>query len=124
MEAACRGAQQAGGLTVGILPGTDPDDGNPYLSLALPTGLGQARNAVVIQASEAVIAIGGGHGTLSEIGHALKGGKPLLGLSTWQASRGGPGESEIAIAQTPEEAVEQTLKAVRQRRSQRERHAG
>jgi uncharacterized protein (TIGR00725 family) len=122
MQAACRGAHMAGGFTVGILPGTDSGEGNPYLSLALPTGLGQARNAVVVQASDAVIAVGGGAGTLSEIGHALKAGKPLVGLVTWEARRGGSGESEIQIADTAEEAVERTLEAIRVLRGDRGRN--
>jgi uncharacterized protein (TIGR00725 family) len=124
MEAACRGAQAAGGLTVGILPGTEPDAGNPYLSLALPTGLGQARNAIVIQASEAVIAIGGAYGTLSEIGHAMKAGKPLVGVSTWKVSRTEKELSEIAEAETAEEAVSRTLEILKNRRSQRNKHGG
>jgi uncharacterized protein (TIGR00725 family) len=124
MEAACRGAQQAGGLTIGILPGIDPDEGNPYLSLALSTGLGQARNAVVILAAEAVIAVGGGYGTLSEIGHALKAGKPFVGLRTWEASRRGKGESEVPSAPTAQEAVERILEAIRNQRSLRETHDG
>lgn len=124
MEAACRGARQAGGLTVGILPGTSPHEGNPYLSLAVPTGLGHARNAVIIEASEAVIAVAGGYGTLSEIGLALKIGKPLVGLLTWRASRAGSEASEIPVAMTAEEAVDRALEAVRGRRSQRTQHAG
>ena len=84
MEAACRGAKQAGGVTVGILPGSDRSDANPYLDVALPTGLGEARNALVVRAADAVIAIGGGYGTLSEIALALKAGKPVIGLGTWE----------------------------------------
>lgn len=124
MEAACRGAQQAGGLTVGILPGSDRGEGNPYLGLVLPTGLGHARNAIVIQASEAVIAVGGGAGTLSEIGHALKIGRPLLGLLTWDARRNGSLVSEIEVAETAEEAVERSLEAVKVHRTRHGRHAG
>jgi uncharacterized protein (TIGR00725 family) len=122
MEAACRGARQAGGFTVGILPGTDPDAGNSFLSLALPTGLGQARNAILIQSAEAVIAVGGGYGTLSEIGHALKAGKPLIGLLTWEPGRKGSARSEIRLAQTAGEAVERALESVRNERKARERH--
>ncbi len=111
MEAACRGAQRAGGLTIGLLPGTDPQDGNPFLTVALPTGLGEARNALVAIAGQAVIAIGGGYGTLSEIGLALKRGRRVIGLGTWQATdprgRGMP----IRHADTPEEAVALALAA-------------
>ncbi len=86
MEAACRGARQAGGLTVGLLPGERAEDGNEFLVLAVPTGLGEARNVLVVGAGDSVIAIGGGLGTLSEIAHARRLGKPVLGLGTWQAT--------------------------------------
>ena len=72
MEAACRGAKEAGGTTVGILPGADRAAANPFVDVAIPTGLGEARNALVVRAADAVIAIGGGYGTLSEIALALK----------------------------------------------------
>jgi len=71
MEAACRGAKQAGGTTVGILAGKDRSDANPFVDIAIATGLGQARNAVIVRAADAVVAIGGGYGTLSEIALAL-----------------------------------------------------
>jgi len=83
MEAACRGARAAEGVTVGLLAGTERDDANAYVSVALPTGLGQARNSVVVRSADAVIAIGGGYGTLSEIALALRRGKPVIGLDTW-----------------------------------------
>ena len=85
MEAACRGAQSAGGITIGILPSHDPSEGNPYLDVAIPTGMGHLRNALVAQAGECVIAIGGGYGTLSEIGIALKAGRKVIGIGTWNA---------------------------------------
>lgn len=105
MEAACRGAQKAGGLTIGILPGIDHQEGNPYLTVALPTGLGNARNALVAIVGEAVIAIGGGYGTLSEIGIALKQGRRVIGLNTWMAVKSDGEEAAIETAQNPEEAV-------------------
>jgi uncharacterized protein (TIGR00725 family) len=80
MEAACHGAKGADGLTVGILPGSDRSDANPFVDIALPTGLGEARNALVVRAADVVIAIGGGYGTLSEIALALKAGKSVVGL--------------------------------------------
>jgi uncharacterized protein (TIGR00725 family) len=83
MEAACRGAKEAGGTTVGILPGLDPADANPYVDVALATGLGEGRNLLVVRAADALIAIGGGHGTLSEIALALKAGKRVVGIGTW-----------------------------------------
>ena len=81
MEAACRGAQEAGGTTVGILPGME--GGNPYLDITIRTGLGHARNVLVVLSADAVIAIGGKYGTLSEIAIALKAGRPVYGLDTW-----------------------------------------
>ena len=79
MEAACRGARSRGGLTVGLLPGTDREEANGWVVLALPTGLGEARNALVVRAADAVVAIGGGWGTLSEIAFALRAGVPGAG---------------------------------------------
>jgi len=101
---------------VGILPGAEADEGNRFLSLALPTGLGHARNAVVVQASEAIIAIGGGYGTLSEIGLALKTGTPLVGLSTWKATRESDDRAEVVEVDTPVEAVRRSLQAAKERR--------
>lgn len=111
MEAACRGAQQAGGLTVGLLPGEHAEEGNPYLSLALPTGLGAARNVLVVLAAQAVIAIGGGAGTLSEIALALKSGRPVIGLQTWRASDAAGAPAAIRMAHNPAEAVRLALDA-------------
>jgi uncharacterized protein (TIGR00725 family) len=83
MEAACRGAKQAGGTTVGILPGLDRGAANRWVDVAVPTGVGEARNALVVRAADAVIAVAGGYGTLSEIALALKCGKPVVGLGSW-----------------------------------------
>ena len=83
MEAACRGARGEGGLTVGLLPGDDRSAANPYVDVAVPTGLGEGRNALVARAADAVIAVGGGYGTLSEIAFALKAGKLVVGLGGW-----------------------------------------
>jgi uncharacterized protein (TIGR00725 family) len=102
MEAACRGARAAGGTTVGILPGLDRSAANPHLDLALPTGLGEARNALVVRAADAVIAIGGGYGTLSEIALALRAGKPVIGLDTWEIDG-------VRAADGPETAVSAAL---------------
>ena len=81
MEAVCRGARSAGGTTVGLLPGLDRRDGNPYLSVAVPTGMGQGRNLLLVRSSDAMVAIGGGFGTLSEIALALRTGVPVVGLA-------------------------------------------
>jgi uncharacterized protein (TIGR00725 family) len=84
MEAACRGAKESGGVTVGILPGTDRAAANAFVDVAIPTGLGEARNALVVRAADALIAVGGGYGTLSEIALALKAGKRVVGLDSWE----------------------------------------
>ncbi|MBM3957176.1 MAG: TIGR00725 family protein [Gemmatimonadetes bacterium] len=114
MAAACRGAKAAGGTTIGILPGDDPAAANPWVDIAIPTGLGYARNALVVKAGAAVIAVCGSFGTLSEIGHALADGKAVFGLRTWELSRedGGTGETTVR-AQSPEDAVEKALAAAR-----------
>ena len=105
MEAACRGAFQAGGWTIGLLPGTDHEAGNPYLSIAIPTGLGHARNVLVAQAGQAVFASGGEYGTLSEIAIALKMGKKVVGLHTWKAENHGGRLAEVHAVESPEAAV-------------------
>ncbi len=112
MEAACRGAQQAGGLTIGILPGDNLADGNPYLSVTLPSGMGHARNTLVVLAGEVVIAIGGEAGTLSEIGLAVKSGRPVIGLDTWECRRADGGRLAIRQAESPQQAVEAALARV------------
>jgi len=109
MEAACRGASAAGGITIGILPGPDPESGNRYLTVALPTGLGEARNALVAQAGQAVIAIGGGTGTLSEIALALKAGRRVIGLNSWSATSWEGDHLDILMAGDAEEAVRLAL---------------
>jgi uncharacterized protein (TIGR00725 family) len=102
MEAACRGAKEAGGTTVGILPGSDRDAANQWVDVALPSGLGEARNALVVRAADALVAVGGGFGTLSEIALALKAGKRVVGLDTWKVET-------IVTASSAREAVEAAL---------------
>lgn len=82
MEAACRGAREAGARTIGILPGDDPAGANPYVDVPVATGIGHARNVMVVLNGEAVVAVDGAHGTLSEIAHALDLGRPIVGLRT------------------------------------------
>jgi uncharacterized protein (TIGR00725 family) len=84
MEAACRGARAAGGLTIGILPGRDRSAANPSLTVALPTGLGELRNGLLVRSADAMVAVGGAYGTLSEVALALKTGVPVIGLNTWE----------------------------------------
>lgn len=105
MEAASQGAHDAGGLVVGILPGLDPGEANDAVDVVIPTGMGQARNALVVGAARAVIAVAGEWGTLSEIGFALKLGKPVIGWNTWELAQGGVPCDAIYRAATPDEAV-------------------
>ena len=107
MEHAARGAYEAGGLTVGILPGFEMKDANPFIKIALPTGLSHARNILVVRSSMALIAIEGSYGTLSEIAIALKLGKPVIGLSTWDI---GP---EVIKAENPEDAVTTAISMIK-----------
>ena len=110
MEAACRGARSAGGLTVGLLPGDDPASANPYVDVAIATGLGEARNAIVARTARAVVAIGGRYGTLSEIAFALKRGLPVVGVNTWRLAPPGDGPSwAIVHLDDPVEAARRAL---------------
>jgi uncharacterized protein (TIGR00725 family) len=106
MEAACRGARSEGGLTVGILPGSDRTAANPHVAVAIATGLGELRNGLVVRSSDALIAVGGEFGTLSEIAFALKLGKRVVGLGTWELSRKA---DAILRASSPEDAVRLAL---------------
>jgi uncharacterized protein (TIGR00725 family) len=103
MEAASKGAKDKGGTTVGILPGVDKLDANPYIDFPIVTGLGEGRNVLVVRNSDALIALPGEFGTLSEIAFALKLGKPVIGLSTWEVS------DQIIPAKDAQEAVEKAL---------------
>jgi uncharacterized protein (TIGR00725 family) len=109
MEAACRGASAEGGTTIGILPGEDSLSANPHVQIAIATGMGYARNIVVAKSARAVIAVGGSYGTLSEIGYALQGGIPVIGLGTWSLSRNGKEDRSIIPAQSPAEAVAKAI---------------
>lgn len=99
MEGACRGAAEAGGVCVAILPGPDPHAANPWATLVVATGMGHARNAVIVQSAEAVIALPGSWGTLSEIALASKAGRPVVGLGAWGDVSG------VHPVESPEEAV-------------------
>ena len=109
MDAAARGASAAGGVSVGLLPGDDRLGSSEHLTLALPTGMGETRNALIVRAADAVIAIGGEWGTLSEIALALRIGKPVVGLGTWDLSRSGRSADGIVTASSPAEAASLAL---------------
>jgi len=106
MEHAARGAQAAGGLTIGLLPGEDPDEANPYIDVAIASGLGHARNAVLARTADGVVAVGGGLGTLSEIALALRNGRPTIGMQTWRFDRNRRTEPELPTADSVDEALE------------------
>lgn len=109
MEAACKGASAEGGITIGILPGENRQSANPYVQIPIATGLGYARNAAVAKSAQAVIAIGGSYGTLTEIGYALQTGVPVIGLNTWTISQNDKQDKSIIPAESPVEAVEMAL---------------
>lgn len=112
MEAACRGAKEAGGTTIGILPGRSAADANNYVDIPIVTTMGYSRNVIVVNTGQACIAIGGAFGTLSEIAHALGDGIPVIGLSTWELSVKGDGDpiiDGIIEASDPVDAVEKAL---------------
>jgi uncharacterized protein (TIGR00725 family) len=113
MEAACRGAYSQGGITIGILPGNSRKDANPYVRIPIVTGMGYTRNAIVAKSGQAVIAIGGRYGTLSEIAYALQSDIPVIGLGTWSLARGGVVDKSIIVAQNPMDAVEKAIGLIR-----------
>ena len=119
MEAACRGARSAGGHTIGIMPGHDPSESPPNPSVEFPvfTGIGYARNSAVVLTGDAVIAIDGAYGTLSEIAFALIHGVPLVGLDTWDFSYHGHDANKIVRATSPQEAVEKAMEMAKQDRN-------
>ena len=98
MEAVARGARGDGGTVVGILPGTDRSEANEHVSIALTTGMGEMRNPLVVRAADAVIAVGGAYGTLSEVAFALRTGVPVVGIGTWDLA-------DVVAAPDPEAAV-------------------
>lgn len=109
MEAACKGAREAGGTTIGVLPGLNRADGNRYLDFSVCTGIGHARNLAVASSGDAVIAVGGEFGTLSEIGLALKTGRKVILLDSWEISKEGGTPEGVVVASSAESAVSLAL---------------
>jgi len=109
MEAVCRGAKAEGGTTIGILPSDDRAVANAWVDVAVPTGLGEGRNALVVRAADAVVALAGGFGTLSEIALALRLGKPVVGLDTWELARRGEPVAAVVAAADPVDAAEKAV---------------
>ncbi len=107
MEAACRGCTEAGGEAIGILPGSEPGQANPYVTLAVPTNMGHARNVIIAHTAQALIAVEGEYGTLSEMAIALKLGRPVAALGSWADIPG------VVYAVTPAEAVAKVVSQLR-----------
>ncbi|UCD64404.1 MAG: TIGR00725 family protein [Candidatus Zixiibacteriota bacterium] len=99
MEGAARGAREAGGVTIGIIPSDNPGDANEYIDHVIPTGLGEARNILVVRTADVVVAFPGKYGTLSEMAFTLQAGKPLISVNAWKLGDG------ITQAETPQEAA-------------------
>lgn len=108
MEAACRGAKTAGGMVLGILPGLDRNEANPWVDIAVTTGMGHLRNALVVSNADYVVAVAGAYGTLSEIAHASILGIPVFGLGTWEISG-------VIALESPARVMEQILKSIETR---------
>ena len=106
MESACRGAKEAGGFTIGILPTSDAMDANLYLDVVIPTGMGLARNVLIVNAADGILAIGGKYGTLSEMAFAKQMEKPLISLKSWKFDK------SYNQAQSPYEAVDSLFNAI------------
>ncbi|MEO8456532.1 MAG: TIGR00725 family protein [Chloroflexota bacterium] len=122
MEAACRGAREVGGHTIGILPGRGPEDSNPnaYVEFPIYTGMGFARNVMVVLSGDAVIAIDGSYGTLSEIAYALIHDAPVIGVDTWDFNyRGFTGQDKIVRVTDASEAVSKAIELAEGRRATR-----
>ncbi len=111
MEAACKGAKSAGGVTIGILPMSQAKDANPYVDFPIATGMGLARNIVIVLTASALIAVDGRYGTLSEIAYASQLGVPLVGLSTWRI------RVPMVHVRTPKEAVDRAVSLAEERSS-------
>jgi hypothetical protein len=109
MDAVARGAAAAGGTVIGILSGSDRRGSSDHLTAVLPTGMGEARNAIIVRSADSVIAVSGEYGTLSEMGLALKMGRPVVGLETWRLSKPGREGDPVVRAETPEDAVRLAL---------------
>ena len=116
MAAACRGAKGEGGLTLGILPGDSREEANAWVDVAVPTGMGEARNAIVVRAADALVAVGGEFGTLSEIALAVRLGKPVVGIGTWELAQVGRPVEAIVRVDDPVEAARTALSLAAARR--------
>ena len=115
MEDACRGAYAEGGLTIGVIPGDDRKSANRYVRIPISTGIGYARNVIIVKSAQAIIAVGGGYGTLTELGYALDSKKPVIGLKTWKFSRNNRMDKSIIRVNSAKEAVSKALQQVQRK---------
>lgn len=115
MEAVCRGAKSAGGVTIGVMPGDDPRAANDWVDYPVMTGMSYARNVIVVKSGRAVVAVDGAYGTLSEIAHALSEGTSVVGLDTWDLTSGSGMALDVIRAGSPADAVEKAVAAARER---------
>ncbi|HLX89442.1 MAG TPA: TIGR00725 family protein [Acidimicrobiales bacterium] len=116
MEAVCRGVRGGGGLSIGVLPGSDRSAANPYVDVAVPTGMGEGRNVLVVRTADAVVAVGGEYGTLSEVALALQAEIPVIGLGTWELAKHGRAVDAVHRASSPEEAADAAVREAGRRR--------
>ena len=113
MEAVCRGARKEGGLTIGIIPSDRKSDANQFVQIPIVTGMGMGRNVMLVKTADAIIAVGGEFGTLSEIAHALNMGKVVIGLKTWKLEKAHSRKiPNLVEVNTPTEAVHLALKSI------------
>jgi uncharacterized protein (TIGR00725 family) len=117
MEAVCKGARKEGGLTIGIIPSDSRNDANPYVQIPIVTGMGMGRNVMLVKTADVVIAVGGEFGTLSEIAHALKLGKTVIGLRTWKLERAHTRAiPDLIEVDNPKKAVDLALSVISAKR--------
>jgi hypothetical protein len=117
MEAVCKGARKEGGLTIGIIPSDSRDDANPYVQIPIVTGMGMGRNVMLVKTADVVIAVGGEFGTLSEIAHALKLGKTVIGLRTWKLEKAHTRAiPDLIEVDNPKKAVDLALSVISAKR--------
>ncbi len=110
MEAVCRGCRAAGGTSIGILPGDARSDANDFVDVAIATGMGEMRNALIVRAADVVVALGGEYGTLSEVAFALKTGRPVVGYDTWELRKSGGADDGIVRVGSADDAVAAALR--------------
>ena len=116
MEAACRGARKKGGLTIGIIPSDQKSDANPHVQIPVVTGMGVARNVILVKTADVLVAVGGEFGTLSEIGHALNIGKTVVSLRSWELEKARPAPiPRLLRAESAEDAVDLAMDTLKER---------